>query len=165
MQPETTVAPIDPHQSEPAKQLLMEMTVAALETMAFFCAEPAQPDAPWPDDAVQIRMSFKGHVSGKVTLTAGRFFGQRLASNALGCGVQDEEAVERAQDSLQELLNVTVGMMMPRFARSDADIFDLGLPQTTPFDGAIGWAGLAASPGTAVIDAEGDTIALHIEAF
>jgi hypothetical protein len=140
------------------KQLLAETAVAALETMAFFCCDPAQPDSPWPEDALQVRMSFKGHVSGTVTLLAGRFFGQRLASNALGVGVEDEEAVSRAEDSLKELMNVVVGMMMPRLARSEADVFDLSLPTAEPFDAAWGWNEVAARPDACAIDAEGDTL-------
>lgn len=143
---------------EQAKQLLASTAVAALETMAFFCCDAAQPDAPWPEDALQIRMSFKGHVSGTVTLLAGRFFGQRLASNALGVGVEDDEAVSRAEDSLKELMNVVVGMMMPRLARTEADVFDLSLPTAEAFDAAWGWNDVAERPDACAIDAEGDTL-------
>ncbi len=161
MLPEATPS-IDLSNHEQAKQLLAETTFAALETMAFFCCEPAQPDAPWPEDALQIRMHFRGHVSGTVTLLAGKFFGQRLASNALGCGVEDEDAVSRADDSLKELMNVVVGMMMPRLARSDADVFDLSLPSADPFDAAWGWNDVAARPDACAIDAEGDTLVLCV---
>jgi chemotaxis protein CheY-P-specific phosphatase CheC len=148
--------------AEQTKALLTETTMSALETMAFFCCEPASPDNPWPEQAVKFTMSFKGPQSGVVELVAGRFFGQRLASNALGCGVTDDEAVERATDSIQELINIVVGMMMPRLASSPGDVFDLGLPVMTEFDSATNWNDFLASFGATAIDAEGDTIALRI---
>jgi hypothetical protein len=161
--PLETTQPVDLSSADQTKQLLTETAVAALETMAFFCCEPAQPDAPWPDDTLQVSMSFRGHVSGAVTLLVGKYFGQRLASNALGCGVEDEDAVSRSEDSVMELMNVVVGMMMPRLTRSDADVFDLSLPTVTPFDAASGWTPFVAGADAAVIDAEGDTIAFRVQ--
>lgn len=161
--PLETQTPVDLTNPEQAKQLLAETAFAALETMAFFCCEPAQPDAPWPEDALKVSMSFRGSVNGTVTLLAGKFFGQRLASNALGCGVEDEDAISRAEDSVKELINVVVGMMMPRLARSDADVFDLSLPVSAPFDAATHWNTTIALPGTCAIDAEGDTLAFRVD--
>jgi len=155
---ETTIDLRDPQHST---QLLFESTVTALETMAFFCCEPAPKDALWPEDALAITMGFSGHISGTVEFVAGRSFGRRLAANALGLDENDPDAVDRGDDSLRELLNVVVGMMMPRIARNPGDQFDLSLPQTRSFDPAE-WDNIVASNGVCLIDAEGETLALRI---
>lgn len=146
------------------KQMLMETTVSSLETMAFFCCEPAADDALSPDDALCIEMGFKGPRSGTIQVVASRFFGQRLASNVLGCGVTDADAVERAEDSLRELINVVVGALMPRIAANKSDVFDLSLPSARPFDCNNEWDEFSRGEDVCLIDAEGETLGLRLRA-
>lgn len=146
------------------KQLLMETAVGALETMAFFCCEPATVDALSPEDAISVEMDFKGPRSGHVQIVTSRFFGQRLASNALCCGVTDPDAVDRAEDSVRELINVVVGALMPRIADRKSDVFNLSLPRSRPFDANLEWEAFANDQGVCLIDAEGETLGLRLQA-
>jgi len=146
---------------ESVKGLLEEKTIGALQTMAFFCTDPTDSGALSPEDAVLISMGFTGTSSGTVELVAGKYFGQRLASNALGCGPTDEEALTQADDSIRELVNVVVGMMMPRLAIEPGELFALTLPSTRAFEEGE-WESFIAGPGVAILDAEGDTLALRI---
>jgi hypothetical protein len=145
------------------KQLLLETTVGSLETMAFFCCEPASEDALSPEDAVSVEMVFKGPQSGTVQIVASKFFGQRLASNALCCGVTDPDAIERAEDSIRELINVVVGALMPRIAEKKSDVFSLSLPSARAFDSNAEWEAFAHGEGVCLIDAEGETVGLRLQ--
>lgn len=151
--------------SEPTdiKQLLLETTVQSLETMAFFCCEPATADALSPEDAISVEMSFKGPRSGTVQVVTSRYFGQRLASNVLCCGVADQDAVDRAEDSVRELINVVVGALMPRLAEKKSDVFNLTLPSSRPFDPNTEWEPFAQDEGVCLIDAEGETLGLRLK--
>jgi hypothetical protein len=153
---------MQPEDTKDNLESLSNATIQALETMAFFCAEPSTADdALPPENALRVEMDFAGPVSGTVSLVAGKHFGQRLASNALGCGVNDEDAVTRAEDSIRELINIVAGMIMPNFATSPADVFNLSLPRTSEFD-LSGWDELAAGTDACFIDAEGDSLAVTI---
>lgn len=145
------------------KQLLLETTTAALETMAFFCAEPAGPDASPPQGAISVEMDFKGPQSGTVEVVASRFFGQRLASSALCCGETDPDAIEHAEDSIRELINVIVGALMPRIATNKGDVFALSIPRSRAFDTAVEWQSFIASENVCLIDAEGETVSLRLK--
>lgn len=145
------------------KQLLMDTTVASLETMAFFSAEPAGPDPLSPDDALCVEMGFKGPQSGTVQVVASRFFGQRLASNVLCCDVNDADAIERAEDSLRELINVVVGALMPRIAQNKSDVFNLTLPAARTFDTNVEWDEFSRGQDVCLIDAEGETLGLRLK--
>lgn len=146
------------------KQLLLETTVQSLETMAFFCCEPASPDALSPEDAISVEMSFKGPQSGTVQVVTSRFFGQRLASNVLCCGVSDPDAIDRAEDSVRELINVVVGALMPRIAQARTDVFALSLPKSRGFDTNSEWDAFAHDDGVCLIDAEGETLGVRLKA-
>jgi Chemotaxis phosphatase CheX len=156
-----TEARVDLSNAEEVKQLLAEMTTSAMQTMAFFCTEPTDASALAPEDSVLISMGFSGSSSGTVEFVAGKFFGQRLASNALGCGPTDEEALTQCDDSIRELVNVVVGMMMPRLAHTPGELFALTLPSTRSFD-ENEWDDFVAQSTAAVLDAEGDTIAIRV---
>ncbi len=145
------------------KQLLLETTIASLETMAFFCCEPATDDALSPEDAISAEMTFNGPQSGTVQIVASRFFGQRLASNALCCGVTDPDALERAEDSIRELVNVVVGALMSRIATQKSDVFALTLPSGRPFDSNAEWDDFAKDQNVCLIDAEGETVGLRFK--
>lgn len=146
------------------RQLLQDTMVTSLETMAFFCCEPAQGDALSPEDAISVEMKYTGPTTGVVQIVASRFFGQRLASNVLCCGVTDEDAVSRAEDSIRELINVVVGALMPRIAHDKRDVYNLSLPTARAFDTATEWDGFAKDPSACFIDAEGETLALRLKA-
>jgi len=156
-----TAAAVDCSDAARVALLLQETVVTAMETMAFFCTEPAGKSALSPEGAVRVSMSFSGSVSGTVELVAGKFFGNRMASNALGCGPTDEEACSQSADSIRELLNVVVGMMMPQLAQHEVELFSLSLPIEKPFEESE-WEEFVQSATVAILDAEGETIALRL---
>lgn len=134
----------------------------SLDTMAFVPLDPAEPDATPAGKALLVTMDFKGPVAGQVALVVPEHFAHTLAANFLGTMPDDPEADAKAADSIKELVNVTVGAMMPRLATSRDDEFDLSIPQSRAFDVESEWSHFTTQPNTTVFAAEGDTIAIQL---
>ncbi len=143
-------------------QPLIEALSEALETTAFLTLLPAEEPAAAPDDAVRIAMEFNGPKSGCLEIMASRKFGATLAANIMGAEEDDEEALEKAEDALKEILNITCGSLLPNLATDPADVFDITIPQLTEIDGVEQWEELAGEDGITVIDVEGTPLALRL---
>jgi hypothetical protein len=133
----------------------------SLELMAFCCAMPAGPDAPCPEDAMLLAMSFRGPFAGRVEVVVGRPFGRHLAASMLALGADDPEICERGDDCLRELLNVVVGALMPRIAADPGDVFDLTLPLNCEFATEM-WRSFTRTAETVILDADGFTVAARV---
>jgi chemotaxis protein CheY-P-specific phosphatase CheC len=137
---------------------VVETLIEALDTMAFIASEPIVEPTPCPQEPLLVRMSYSGTRSGQVLIIAPRAFGLLLAANVLGTEPDDPEAQARADDALKELLNVTVGAMMPRLAENEQDVFTLSLPELDPFDPS-GWPAEVSGEWT-VLNSDGHTLAV-----
>ncbi len=86
--------------------------------MAFVCAAPLEqaPDAPAELLFVSIRFTGRGGARGELDLLAPRGFGRLLAANLTAAAPDDPEVDARAIDVLKELLNVTCGDFVTRYA-------------------------------------------------
>lgn len=150
-------------QPDPTRHEAMIATFQeSLDTMAFVPLDPAEPDALPAGKALLVTMDFKGPVTGQVALVVPEHFAHTLAANFLGTEPDDPEADMKAADSIKELVNVTVGAMMPRLATSKEDTFDLSIPQSRAFDLESEWHRFTTQPNTTVFAAEGDTIAIQL---
>lgn len=141
---------------------MVETFQESLDMMAFVPLDPPEPDALPAGKSIVVTMNFDGPVSGQVALVVPEHFAHTLAANFLGTEPDDPEADVKAADSIKELVNVTVGAMMPKLASSRDDIFDLSIPQSRAFDTATEWSAFTGSPNTSIFTAEGDTIAIQL---
>lgn len=137
----------------------VETLIESLDTMAFIAGEPVCGDIPCPPDPLHVQMAYGGSQSGRVELIAPRSFARMLAANVLGTDPDDPQARERADDALRELVNVTVGAMMPKLASSLEDRFTLGLPQLSDFDPSQ-WLQALSDGRWTILDGDGHILAL-----
>ncbi|MGF1633707.1 MAG: chemotaxis protein CheX [Phycisphaerae bacterium] len=140
----------------------VETFVNSLDLMAFMPADPAEPLSRPSGECVHGRISFKGPYSGTMEIVCPKSFCRELAGNVLGCAPADEQALQAADDALCELLNVTVGAMMPHVADTPSQIFSLALPAMEAFDVEQKWEGFTQGRGAAVLFCEGHVIAVRL---
>jgi chemotaxis protein CheY-P-specific phosphatase CheC len=141
---------------------LLRTLVDALDTMAFIASEPTDPSAvACPELPVRVTMHFGGPINGTVELVTAAFFGRYVAANVIGSTPDDPEAAERAPDALKEVVNVVVGALMPRIARSPDDLFTLSIPELDDFDPS-GWTQFVSGEQTFVAMADGYTVAVRM---
>jgi chemotaxis protein CheY-P-specific phosphatase CheC len=141
---------------------MVETFQESLDTMAFVPLDPAEPDAQPAGKSLLVTMDFNGPLCGQVALVVPESFAHTLAANFLGTEPNDPETDTKAADSIKELVNVTVGAMMPKIAASRDDMFDLSIPQSRAFDTESEWKRFTGTPNTTVFSAEGETIAIQL---
>ena len=110
---------------EVAGAIFMEIS----ERFAFMFGRPVDEIVTLPADQKwsQADISFKGGVSGTITLTVPRELCAGLAANILGLEPEDLEYGPVAKDALCELLNVVSGHVV-RGLMEETDVFDLSVP-------------------------------------
>lgn len=141
---------------------MIETFQESLDTMAFIPLDPPDADAVPQGEAIIVTMDFSGPSSGQVAVVVPDRFAHALAANFLGTDPSDPEADTKAADSIKELVNVTVGAMMPRIAPSKDATFDLTIPQARPFVTENEWQAFCEQPNTSVFNAEGEVIAIQL---
>ena len=140
---------------------LLESLAEALQTMAFVSIEPPPEQDVAPTDADLYRLPFSGKISGEFQMVAPRRLGQSLAANMLALDPAGEEAIQRAQDAIKELCNITAGLLLRQLCDPYADDLQMGLPQA----GQLSPADWPQFVGSAVlVQAEGLPVALKMEA-
>lgn len=155
---------------------LIEALADSLAATAFIAVMPAEPPVLPPADGRRIMIDFAeaggAGRRGSLDLVTSGALGQTLAANILGVGPDDQEAQSYADDALKELLNVVCGSVLRSGRRLPGDEpgqasaaeYDLSLPRIVPLDAGECWDELVSAPGTAVVDAEGQPIALRVVA-
>jgi len=133
---------------------------AALESIAFVAATPADPAREAPLAAMRVRLDFGGPRAGRLCILAEPALGRMLVAGALGVDPEAPEAGAGADDAMRELANVAAGFMMPGLVGQaealGADACPLGLPQ---LDAATHADWLAALTG----ESDGSHVALDVE--
>jgi CheY-specific phosphatase CheX len=97
---------------------------------AFMFADPLDPAArPRMDEweALGVRLSFSGDVSGEFRLWAPPSLARGMAVNMLGLDQETVIARERQEDALKEIVNIIVGNFLTEMY-GDAVAATLGLP-------------------------------------
>lgn len=129
-------------------QLVTEVFAHVMEQTAFMFGEPARKEdlllAGQP--FVEASMSFQGPMRGTLQIAVSPDACLQIAANVLGMSADDPFVVQRAADSLKEILNVTCGHVLTALA-GDQPVFDLSIPQVRDLDES-GVAALLADPGT-----------------
>lgn len=99
------------------------------EQVAFMFGEPADKES-FRDEKrefVQARMSFSGDSTGQIAVTVPVDICPEIAANILGV-MDDDDAMNLAQDALKEMLNISCGQLLTTIA-GEEKIFDLSVPE------------------------------------
>jgi len=143
--------------------IVLESLAEALETMAFVALMPAA-EPTEPADGCVVSIEFARPERGVLELVAPRALGTLLAANVLGTDPSDPEAVARGDDALREAVNVACGAMLRRLKDLGEGLsttgLHMGLPEMRPL-GEGEWATVSMSAGVAVLDADGNVIAVR----
>lgn len=147
---------------EMTKDALIETMTRSLETMAFLVAEPVTPPTVAPINPVGASLSFHGCQRGRVEVIASREFTLMLAANVLGAVGSAQDAVEKADDCLKELVHVVAGALMPRIVNGSGGQIHMSTPTVHSVDAECDWPALAASSSTQLFCADGHTVAARV---
>ncbi|MBN2308066.1 MAG: chemotaxis protein CheX [Candidatus Hydrogenedentes bacterium] len=112
------------------KSVASEVFRDVLENLAFMFADEAQADdlPEAPAEARRADMQFTGVMAGALALAVPSEMCLEIAANMLGVDPDDDRAMEKAQDALKELLNITCGHVLTQLA-GEEPVFDLSVPQ------------------------------------
>jgi len=127
----------------------------ALETMAFMEIMPIDDDVSAPDEILCAEISFTGPQQGCIQIVAGRTFAETLAENI---GALDEVTEADCRDALQELANVTCGLVTPTIASDLSEVFELSIPTIKDNEDALPWHTWVTDPEACVLNVEENMI-------
>ena len=147
---------------ETSENILPEAISEALETMAFMTVMPIEEEMPYPCQSIEATMSFSGPISGEVKILAGIEFAHMIAANVLGVDFGDPEAQSKSTDAFKEMLNTVCGVLLPKLARSSADVFDVTLPQAQKISGQEKWEEFVATSGATVLNIDENLVAVRL---
>jgi chemotaxis protein CheY-P-specific phosphatase CheC len=116
--------------------ILPDAIAEALETMAFMVPISLEEELPVPERSILGKISFSGPQNGTLQIIAGVEFAKTLAENIAALEDPDDDA---CLDAIQELSNVTCGLILPELASSESDLFDMTIPETQWLDGEENW--------------------------
>jgi len=141
------------------ESLLIDSLEQALEKMAFLTIVPPEEDIAAPEETILAEISFTGPQKGTLQLLAGLDLCKILAKNIAALTDANGEA---CYDALKELSNVTCGLIVPKIACSQADIFDLTIPTIKNGGNCPSWNEFIEQPDTCVLDIEGYLVAARL---
>jgi hypothetical protein len=144
------------------REALIETVTRSLETMAFQVAEPVVAPTAWPVNPVGVSLSFHGCQRGRVEVIASREFTLMLAANVLGAVGSKQDALEKADDCMKELVHVVAGALMPRIVNGSGGQIHMSTPTLHSVDAECDWPALAASKSTQLFNADGHTRAARV---
>jgi hypothetical protein len=128
----------------------------ALETMAFMEIMPMEEDLSAPDEILCAEISYVGpQQQGCIQIIAGRAFAETLAENI---GALDEVTEADCRDALQELANVTCGLVTPIIASDLSEVFELSIPSIKDNEDAPTWDTWVTDPEACVLNVEENMI-------
>lgn len=145
-----------------SENILIGSLDEALETMAFMSAMPPEEELAVPSESVLVTMDFSGCINGKIEVMASKEFTWMLAANVMGIDCEDDEAHEQNIDAYKEFLNTTCGVLLPQFANSPEDFFDVSIPQAEVFSSSDDWDKFTSHPDTVVLEVDGTAMAARV---
>ena len=131
----------------------------ALETMAFLDIMPKEEDLAVPKRVISAEISFSGQKSGIIQMLAGNDFCKTLAQNI---AVLDEVDDTVCLDALQELSNVTCGLLLSMIASSPADVFDITIPSVGYSENQSLWDEFRTDENCCLLNVEGFLVATKL---
>ena len=142
-------------------ELLLESLAEVLETTAFVSLTPSGPEPPRFDRAFIISIPLG--LGCKIHLAAPREFGAVVAAGMLALELGGAEADERAQDALQEIINVTAGLYLSRAPWLEGRIPEMDIPTARYVEDAGQVTQWIQTVSARVVQAESYPIAVAIE--
>ncbi len=141
------------------KNIITGALTQALETMAFLDALSSEEQPEVPSVVITADIDFAGPISGTIRMAAGIDFARMLAENISGL----EELTEaQCIDAMQELVNVTCGLVLPMIAYDRADVFDMTVPHLTRSEDRLQWVDFISQDDVTVLDVEGWPVATRL---
>jgi CheY-specific phosphatase CheX len=141
------------------ESLLIDSLEQALEKMAFLTIVSPEEDIAAPEETILAEISFTGPQKGTIQILAGLDLCKILAKNIAALTDANGEA---CYDALKELSNVTCGLIVPKLAFSQADIFDLTIPTIKNEGNCPSWNEFIEQPDTCILDIEGYLVAARL---
>lgn len=138
---------------------LTQALAEAFETMAFLTALPVDDEMIIPQKTILAEIGFSGAKRGTIQMLAGLDFCETLAENIAAIEVVDNQA---ALDALQELSNVTCGLLLPMIVSSTADEFEVAVPKVENCDNPSQWDEFVAEENSCILNMEGHAIAARL---
>jgi CheY-specific phosphatase CheX len=130
--------------SDSLEQAVVEAATLVFETAAFMTIWPVtESDCELAPPDVAARMAFRGPSTGTLTLRVASSLLPMLAENMLGESDEDE-AAEKGQDALRELLNMICGNVLTAW-QGEQTVFDLSPPEILAAS-AVSYTALATVP-------------------
>ncbi len=139
--------------------ILGESIFEALETMAFMTTMSSDEEPSVPTNLILGELEFSGPKKGCVQILAGRDFCEVLAENIAALDEADDEA---CFDAIQELSNVTCGLVIPHLTESDQDTFTVSVPVVKSGSDTPQWEEFIAKPAAHVFSIEEFQIAARL---
>lgn len=139
--------------------IVTEAISQALEKMAFLTVIPMDEDLAHPEVTITAEINFSGPIKGTIRTAAGIDFARTLAENISGL---DELTEEECIDAMQELVNVTCGLVLPMISQSSADVFDLTVPHLTRTEDRLHWQEFIAQQDVTTLNVEGSPVATRL---
>lgn len=141
------------------KNIVTEAISQALEKMAFLTVIPMDEELEYPKVTISAEINFSGPINGTIRTAAGIDFARLLAENISGL---DELTEEECIDAMQELVNVTCGLVLPMISQTPADVFDLTVPHLTRTEDRLQWQEFIAQPDVTVLNVEDAPVATRL---
>jgi CheY-specific phosphatase CheX len=128
---------------ENIENAVFESAARVFETSAFMSVYPWEDGNELPMPDIAATMSFSGHSSGSLTLQMVSRILDMLAENMLGEPPGGEDADEKRQDALKEVLNMICGNFLTEWAGEDP-VFELSPPSIVNIDSPMSDEGSSA---------------------
>ena len=141
------------------ESIIIKTLSEALETMAFMVPMPLEEELDIPARSFMGEIGFRGPQNGTLQILAGADFAATLAENIAALDEADDSA---CIDALQELCNVTCGLLLPELATSEDDLFDMTIPQTHLQEDPTHWTDFVADDNCYVLNVEGFLVAAKL---
>ena len=139
--------------------IIIDALSQALETMAFMVPVQLEEELQVHERSIIGQISFSGPKSGTLQIIAGVGFAKTLAENIAALEDPDDDA---CIDAMQELSNVTCGLILPELAASENDLFDMTIPKTQWLDGEKNWNNFIEDEAAQILNIEEHLVAAKL---
>ncbi|MGB9594706.1 MAG: chemotaxis protein CheX [Candidatus Poribacteria bacterium] len=143
--------------------ILSEVFCDVLMRYAFMFGEECEKENFLPDnpDCLHVNIAYNGHKKGNIGIIAPIELCIEMASNVLGTDEEDENCVNDAKDTLEELANVVCGQFLTS-AYGDEPIFNLSPPSVFESD-ELTWIEIRESDNSLAFMVEDAAVLIYLE--
>ncbi|MBN1818336.1 MAG: chemotaxis protein CheX [Sedimentisphaerales bacterium] len=139
--------------------IVTEALSLALEKMAFLDVSPWEESIPISEPILIGKIGFTGPICGTLQIAAGGKFAALLADNM---GVLEQANKEQCNDAMQELVNVTTGLVLPMLLTESTDVFDVTVPHVSSLQGVREWTQWTQRDDTVLVHVDNHPIAVRL---